>query len=85
VKKPTTLSEIMERVMHWPIIEPVKRVKEIHHVPRGQRHFTPQPRYIWHTYPIKGGITGGKLIAENITANNVLFRKLRERGAEPRS
>lgn len=76
MKRPTTLTEIMQYTMRGARIEPVKRVKDIDHVPRGRRNEPVQPRYIWHTYPIIGGITGARLMAENVERHNALFRRL---------
>lgn len=74
-----TLTEIMHSVFTGKKIEPIKRIKDLDHVPRGHRHVPVQPRYIWHSYPIKGGITATQVMAENITGNNALFTRLKAR------
>ena len=64
---------------HSPRVEPIKRVKCLGHVKRGYRDLVEMPRYIWHKYPIKGGITPMSLIAENVLNNNALLKRLKER------
>ena len=56
VKQPMTLTEIMTYTLRSLRTEPVKRVKDLNHVPRGMRNRVVQPRYVTHTYPIKGGV-----------------------------
>ncbi len=74
-----SLAEILHYTFSGKRIEPVKRVKCLDHVPRGFRAFPEHPRNIWHTYPIKNGISASKILAENIMANNSLLKRLRER------
>ena len=74
-----TIAEIMHHTLAVACIEPEKRVKCLHHVPRGRRNLPESPRYIRHRFRIKGGITGARLVAENITSNNALLKRLRER------
>lgn len=76
IKRPETLDEIMTSRMRWPVIEPVQRVKDMDHVPRGQRHLPVSARHVWHTYPIRGGVTAASLMAANITRDNALLRRL---------
>jgi hypothetical protein len=38
-------------------VEPIKRIKCLEHVKKGLRNVPETPRYIKHTYSIKGGIT----------------------------
>jgi hypothetical protein len=72
-----SLSELIDYTLSGKRVEPEKRIKEIHHVPRGLRHKPTFPRHIVHTYEIRGGITVASLVAENIMKNNVLLKKLK--------
>ena len=78
MKRPT-IQEILHRTMTAPLVEPQKRVKDLDHVPRGMRNRKVEPRNIWHRHEIMGGKSGGDLMAENITMNNALLKRLMER------
>lgn len=75
-----SLADIVQNTLAVARIEPQKRVKCLHHVPRGHRHEPETPRHIWHRFKIKGGITATSLIAQNITSNNSFLRTLQGRG-----
>ncbi len=78
-KRPETLSELMAYTMRAPRIEPVERVKDIDRRLRGARNAPVAPRYIWHKYPIKGGITGYAVMAEAMIGSNALLKHLMQR------
>lgn len=66
-------------VITVPRVEPKKRVKDLDHVPRGRRHFPVYPRYVFHKYPIVGGISLSAVLAENVMKNNALLNRLKSR------
>lgn len=77
-----TLSETIHHTLTARCVEPVARVKDLDHVPRGMRHLPVRPRHVSHYYPIKGGITRTAVMAKNITASNALLNKLKEHGKD---
>jgi hypothetical protein len=77
--KQYSISTVMTSTFKTGRIEPDKRVKCLNHVPRGLRNIKEHPRYIWHTYPINGGITAVEVLADNITTNNQLMRAMLNR------
>lgn len=72
-----TFSDIVTRTISSKIWEPIPRIKDKDHVPRGRRNRTVWPRHIAHTYPIIGGISGMAIMAESITANNALLDRFK--------
>ena len=83
MKMVTTFSELFSQTLAGKRIEPLKRVKSLLHVPRGRRNIPPSPQYIWHRFPIKDGISGSDLVAENITRTNPLFKRLYSQSIPP--
>lgn len=78
---PRTISEAIHYVMSASCVEPVQRVKDIDHVPRGYRDLPVRPRFIGHRFAIKGGISRRQVFAMNVTKDNALFRALLDRHA----
>lgn len=76
---PKTFSDIVHQTLTGNCVEPVKRVKDLNHVPRGLRNRRVLPRYIGHRFEIKGGIPRTRVIAENIESHNTLLKRLIER------
>lgn len=81
MRKPESISDVLSFAFSKKRIEPEKRVKDLDHVPRGGRNRAVEPRHVWHRYEIKGGITAAQLMAENVTRNNSMLRKLMARNA----
>lgn len=73
---PRTLTDIVIFTLNGKCVEPVPRVKDMDHVPRGFRHLPVAPRYVGHRYEIRGGITRKAELARLITSDNTLMRKL---------
>lgn len=65
-----SLSEILQHTLgsHRRNVEPVPRMCGGY-----------GPRYVWHRFDIKGGISGMDLLAINVQQHNALFKRLRER------
>ena len=81
MRKPNTIAELLSLTFSGNRIEPEKRVKDLHHVPRGQRNRVVEPRHVWHRHEIKGGISAAHLMAESVTRNNSILRRLKARNA----
>lgn len=79
MKQPETLSEVIAYTFRAKVVEPVRRVKDLDHVPRGHRAGAPSPRHVSHRFPIKGGVSRAELLAQNIYASNALFKQLSRR------
>jgi len=72
-----SLDNLIARTLNGRVVEPIKRIKCLGHVPRGLRNRPEPPRWMAHTYPIKGGKTRMQtMISENLTKNNALFKRL---------
>jgi len=80
MKRPETIAELMAYTMRANRVEPIMRVKDLDHVPRGMRNKPVAPRRIFHRYEIKGGIRAIDVMAENVCKDAPLLRRLSKRG-----
>lgn len=79
MKKPETFVEILHYTLTAKRVEPVARVKDIDHVPRGLRNRAPAARKVVHRYAIRGGISVHMLISENLSSYNTLLTRLKRK------
>ena len=64
--KDQSLSDLMRHAMFGNRVEPKKRM------------FQGRYGYAIHRFPIKGGISMGVVLAENVSQNNAILKRLRE-------
>jgi hypothetical protein len=74
---------VMAKPSYSDLVESVfanrAKVIEVREPKPGFRH-QDVTKYIWHRYPVKGGISLSELIVLNVARNNALLDRLEKRG-----
>ena len=76
-----TIADMMHFALTGKRYEPIPRVKDLEHRPRGTRNQPVRAQHISHHHAIKGGISAAAVMAENITRSNPLMKRLMQRHA----